>query len=103
MDEGFLYKLDQARDLSEYPFIINSAFRSVDWELSHGRKGGSSHCKGLAVDLACKSSVVRLYIIRSLFQVGFRRIGVYSNFIHVDDDDSKVSALWLDTQDIFRG
>lgn len=103
MDEGFLYKLDQARDLCEYPFILNSAFRSVDWEKSHGRKGTSSHCNGLAVDLACKSSVVRLYMIRALFQAGFRRIGVYSTFLHVDDDDSKVSAFWIDTNDLTRG
>lgn len=103
MDEGFMYKLDQARDICVYPFILNSAFRTVDYEKSHGRKGTSSHCKGLAVDLACSSSVVRLYIIRALFQVGFRRIGVYPTFLHVDDDDSKVSALWLDTKDITRG
>lgn len=103
MNEEFMHKLDIARSLCEFPFIINSAYRSVDHEKSHGRTGTSSHCKGLAVDLACSSSVVRFFMLQSLLKVGFRRFGVYPTFLHVDDDVSKVSAIWLDKDSVCRG
>ena len=103
MDEGFIYKLDQARELCEFPFIVNSAFRDVDYEKSKNRKGTSSHCKGLAVDLRCNSSYVRYFILDSLLRVGFRRIGVYNSYIHVDDDPDKVSGIWLNNTDVVAG
>lgn len=95
MDEAFLLKLDDARALCSVPFIINSAFRSPEYEKSNGRSGSSSHCKGLAVDLRCCSSGDRLKMLLSLIAVGFRRIGVYGSFIHVDLDTSKRPSLWL--------
>lgn len=103
IDEGLLYKLDQAREICDFPFIVNSAYRTVDHELSHGRKGTSSHTKGLAVDLKCGSSHIRLKMVSALLQVGFHRIGVYPTFIHADIDEDKVSAMWLDNQDVTRG
>lgn len=103
MKEDFLRKLDEARELARTPFIITSAFRSVDYEKSKGRKGTSSHCKGLAVDLLCKSSHVRMKIVSSLISVGFRRIGVYPTFIHVDMDEDKITTMWLSSSDITRG
>lgn len=103
MDEAFMYKLDEARDLSDFPFILNSAYRSKAYELSKGRKGTSSHCLGLAVDIACSSSFVRQSILSALIRVGFRRIGIYPSFIHVDADDDKLSAVWLDDSFICGG
>lgn len=103
MDEAFMYKLDEARDLCDFPFIVNSAFRTKSYELSKGRKGTSSHCKGLAMDIACASSFVRQSILSSLIKVGFRRIGIYPTFIHVDLDEDKISAVWLDQTDICGG
>lgn len=103
LDERFLRKLDKARKLAGVPFILNSAYRSKAYEQSMGRKGTSSHCKGLAVDLSCKDSFNREKILESLFKVGFRRIGVYPTFIHVDLDDDKVSAVWLDSSSPFSG
>lgn len=103
LDEAFLYKLDEARDLCDFPFIVNSAYRSKAYELSKGRKGTSSHCKGLAMDIACGSSHVREAILSALIRVGFRRIGIYPTFIHVDADEDKISAVWLDQTDVCGG
>ena len=41
-----------AQKMAGFQFTITSAFRSQDWERNHGRKGSSSHCKGLAVDVS---------------------------------------------------
>lgn len=103
LDEELLQKLDEAREICGFPFIVNSAYRSVQYERSKGRRGTSSHTKGLAVDLKCASSHVRMAMLSALIQVGFRRIGVYPTFIHADIDDAKISALWLDQSDVTRG
>lgn len=103
MSEDLLIALDKAREISGYPFIVNSAYRSIAWEKAHGRKGTSSHTKGLAVDLHCESAVVRFYMVYGLIKAGFRRIGIYPTFIHADLDTSKVSAIWLDSNSVCRG
>lgn len=95
MDEAFLLKLDDARSICSVPFVINSAYRTPEYEREHDRPGTSSHCKGLAVDLRCTSAGNRLKMLLALMAVGFRRIGLYSTFIHVDMDVSKKSSIWL--------
>jgi hypothetical protein len=54
----------------------------------------SSHIKGVAVDLACTDSRARFKIIESLLQVGFTRIGVSKEFIHVDSDRTKPQEVY---------
>lgn len=94
MDEDFMKRLDDARSLCSYAFVLNSAYRSVDYEISRGRKGTSSHCKGKAVDISCLTSRCRLQMILALLAVGFRRIGVYPTFLHVDSDTDKTPSIW---------
>lgn len=84
MNEEFMKKLDQARELAGIPFIINSAYRAIEYEKTKGRPGTSQHTKGLAVDIRCYSNAQRFSIVSSLIMVGFHRIGIGSNFIHVD-------------------
>lgn len=95
MDANFMQRLDTARELAGVPFIINSAFRSVEYEKSKGRKGTSSHCKGCAVDLHCISASNRFNIVSALVKAGFKRIGIAKTFIHVDFDNEKDSFIWL--------
>lgn len=95
MDGTFLKDLDAARTLAGVPFKVNSAYRSIDYEFQHGRTGTSSHCKGLAVDIACNNSAQRLKMVKALLLCGFCRIGIYKNFIHVDKDPDKVACIWL--------
>lgn len=94
MSEEFMQKLDDARSICSYPFVINSAYRSVEYEKQHGRSGTSSHCKGLAVDISCLTSIARLKMVIALLAVGFRRIGIYPTFIHVDNDMKKNKSMW---------
>lgn len=94
MDDDFMKKLDDARTICAYPFVLNSAYRSPEYERSKGRTGTSSHCKGVAVDISCLTSICRLKMIMALLAVGFRRIGIYPTFIHVDNDKEKNKSLW---------
>lgn len=95
MDSSFLTMLDNARAFAGVPFKINSAFRSVEYELSKGRTGTSSHCKGCAVDIACTDSRKRYLIVNSLVSAGFNRIGINKTYIHVDSDSDKRPSIWL--------
>ncbi len=95
MNEVFMDLLDSARNLSGVPFILTSAYRSKKWEKEQGRDGSSSHTKGIAVDIKCVSSYVRHRILNSLLTMGFNRIGIGEDFIHVDlDKDKSSSVVW---------
>lgn len=95
MNQDFLLRLDLARELAGIPFKINSAFRTVENELANGRDGTSSHTKGLAVDIAATNSIIRFKVMKSLLAVGFTRIGIRYDFIHVDMDlEKNQNVMW---------
>ena len=89
MDQSLMNKLDTARSLAGVPFIINSAFRTREYEIQHGRSGASFHTKGMAVDIKCKSSTMRFRIVGALIASGFTGIGINKNFIHADIRENK--------------
>ena len=96
MNLNFLHKLDEARALSCVPYKVTSGYRSAEHNMLVGGRVGSSHTKGLAVDISCKNSGDRAKILRGLFMVGLgRRVGIADTFIHVDMDMDKPSAIWL--------
>ena len=95
MNQEFLDKLDQARELANIPFKINSAYRSPEHNAKIGGKPNSSHLRGLAVDISVKDSRSRFIVLESLIKVGFNRIGIADTFIHVDDDKEKSEkVIW---------
>ena len=96
MNEEFLCKLDEARELAGIPFIINSAYRSPEQNARVGGKLNSSHLRGLAVDIKATSSRQRGLILKALRQVGLTRVGIARTFIHVDMDGEKdQDVTWL--------
>lgn len=97
INHEFVEKLNKAREIALIPFSLNSACRCEKYNASKKVKGSksSSHLKGLAVDIRVISSTDRFKIINSLNSVGFNRIGVYKNFIHVDIDHDKTNnVIW---------
>ena len=95
ISQDFVKQLSQARYLSQTPFNINSACRCSSHNSEVEGSQTSSHIKGLAVDIKVNSSVDRFNIIQSLTACGFKRIGVYKTFIHVDIDSSKSQdVMW---------
>lgn len=97
MDVQFMDRLSMARHIAGIPFIVNSAYRSVSYEKSKGRSGSSMHCQGKAIDLRCVTNAQRYRIVAALIEVGFRRIGIGSSFIHVDSGypESIDPLIWL--------
>jgi len=100
MDIGFILKLDKCRELAGIPFKITSGYRSKEYNESLLKKGykaskNSAHLKGLAADISVKNSGDRYKIIQSALRVGFTRIGVGKNFIHLDTDINKSQdVIW---------
>ena len=95
MKKEFLQLLDKSRALAGIPFVVTSGFRTRDWNERVGGRVGSSHLAVCAADLSCTSSGARSQIVQALIKVGFNRIGIGKNFIHVDNDITKTPAIWL--------
>ena len=90
-DESFLSRLDAAREIAGIPFVVTSAARCLKHNKAVGGVDSSAHTKGLAVDMAFKDSHSCYIILRALYDVGFKRIGINfaKSFIHCDVDETK--------------
>lgn len=84
MDKELIKRLNVARVHSGTPYIVNSAYRTVEHELSKGRDGRSAHTLGKAVDIRATTPRERAMILIGLVKAGFNRIGIYDTFIHAD-------------------
>lgn len=95
MNRSFLYKLNQARKKADTSFVITSGYRCDAHNAAVGGVKGSSHTKGYAVDIRVTSGDKRYRVIKALLEAGFNRVGVSTNFIHVDNDPSKsANVIW---------
>lgn len=103
LNENFVKKLDQARDIAGIPFQITSGLRSLEKNQSlPGAAGTSSHLTGLAVDLRVENDHEVYLIIHACEEVGITRAGIYVDagnaptHVHVDCDDTKVpEVIWI--------
>lgn len=84
-----LDRLNRCRHIAGIPFILTSAFRSPSHEVLKGRSCDGAHTTGQAFDISCNNNTSRYKIIQAALQVGFFRIGIGKNFIHLDDCDRK--------------
>jgi len=93
-------RLNEAREIAEVPFIINSGYRCEKHNKEVGGSPTSSHLKGLAVDIRTTNSSDRFKILSSLLASNFRRLGVGKDFIHADLDSAKAQeVIW----DYYKG
>lgn len=86
INETALDMLQNARELFNKPFVINSAYRSITHNASIGGSINSRHKNGSAFDISIvgltSEEVVKLYT--ALKEAGFTGFGFYNSFIHVD-------------------
>ena len=96
MVDSFLERLDNARDIAQVAFKINSGYRCPIHNQKVGGSATSSHLMGIASDIAATSSAPRFKIVKALIASGISRIGIAKTFIHADDDASKdQGVIWL--------
>lgn len=96
MQQSTMSKLDTAREIAGIPFVLNSAYRSPQWDKSKGRSGTGAHTTGNAADIRCNTDRNRFLIVDALIKAGFTRIGIAKTYIHADDSQRhSQQVIWL--------
>lgn len=103
MNKDFIAMLDKARERAGIPFKITSGYRTRAYQDQLSKRGyktsaDSAHPLGLAADIECKDNKSRMKMLEALLHVGFNRIGLSKNFIHVDIDTrihKTKEVIWL--------
>ena len=95
MNYGFLVLLDIIREHYKKPIIITSGYRT---EVRNKKIGGafdSAHLTGRAADIRVTNDEDRAKLIFLMIALGIKRIGIGSNFLHLDTDWDKPSPrIW---------
>lgn len=92
----FISLLQAIRNETKTAMEITSGCRCEEHNMSVGGKMGSAHTKGLAADIAVYNSTQRFAFIQSAIKLGVIRIGIATDFIHIDIDfDKPQEVLWL--------
>lgn len=94
VDKELLNKLQEFRDIVGIPVVLNSAYRTPEYNQSEGGAENSYHTKGKAVDIPLLEGYTVEEMVDIAERVGFDGIGKYSWGIHVDVRGYK--ARWVD-------
>jgi len=86
MDPGTLVAFDMVRDRAKVPMVVNSGFRCSAHNARLDGNPNSAHLRGLAADFHVPTSTIRYRILEAALTIGFNRIGIGDNFIHLDFD-----------------
>lgn len=97
LQDEFIQRLDKAREIANTPFVFTSTVRTITQnEHLTGAVKDSAHLTGLAADIRAHEPRNRFKIAKALIEVGFTRIGIYNQHIHVDMDTTKdPEVLWI--------
>jgi len=96
--DDLVFHLQMAHDMLPIHrvMIITSGYRCEKHNKEVGGKETSSHPKGVAADIKCEDSTFRFLLVNALLKVGFKRIGIGKDFIHVDLDGTKdQNVIWI--------
>lgn len=89
MDKTFLSMLKKAEKCAGFKFKYSSGFRTLSHNRIVGGVENSAHTKGMAVDIKANSIQQRDAIVAAAKKAGFKRIGIATTFVHLDNDLSK--------------
>lgn len=93
--EEFVDRLDELRHRCDFPFGINSGYRSPRHSKEKDKPGGpGQHSEGHAADVKVADGVQRRRIVAEALKMEFGGIGVAKTFVHVDDRDGQ-SVMWV--------
>jgi len=88
MNEVFLQRLDELREVCGIPFKITSGYRDKSHPAEVNKEKGGTHTKGIAADIYAPDGISKRTIIKYALDLGFRGIGVGKEFIHLDVRES---------------
>ena len=91
IDSELLDKLQKLRDEIGKPIIINSGYRTEEYNKKVGGAKKSYHMQGKAVDIRVNGMKPK-EIAKVAEKIGFNGVGVYKNFLHVDV--RRIKAVW---------
>ena len=95
IDLTFVEKLQCVRDLVGKAMHINSGCRCPSHNAAVEGVPHSAHMRGLAADISTMDGELRFKLIGAAMTIGFERIGVGKNFVHLDiDPDLPQPRLW---------
>lgn len=91
IDKKLVNSLQKIRDKYNKPVIINSGYRCTAHNKAVGGVSNSQHTKGKAADIVVKG-IAPKEVASYAASIGFKGIGVYKAFTHVDTRDKQ--AYW---------
>jgi len=95
MHTGFLSLLDKLRKKVGRPFVITSGYRTKAHNKAVKGYATSSHMEGRAADIAVPDSAFRFALLEAAIAIGITRIGIGSDFIHLDVSlDKPQGVVW---------
>ena len=95
LDKNLLKMLEEVETRSGVAIHVTSCFRTPEENAAVKGSPNSAHLRGRAADLRAPDIVTASKIVCAAIIVGFRRIGIYSNHIHLDIDRSlPFPAVW---------
>ena len=97
MDQETLYKLQVLRYKLGFPLTINSAYRCPKHNATLPKSSDvSQHLKGRAVDINTTKlgGHKKFLLVEAAIAVGMQGIGVYRNFLHLDNRTTQ-RVLWV--------
>ena len=98
---GFVKMLEAARRLYGQSISITSGCRCESYNTSVGGKKHSGHLAtetkpSCAADIACPTSTDRYNLLMAILTVGFSRVGIGENFVHVDTEiNNPQDVCWM--------
>lgn len=100
-DMELVVRLQKLRDYFKRPVLITSGYRTCSYNASVGGVKDSQHIYGRAADIKV-IGVESDKIAVAAVNAGFRGVGVYGKFVHVDVRKRLVNRLGRE-YDIWRG
>ena len=95
IDPRLEWMFSLVEDAIEHELTVTSGYICEKHNKEVGGSDTSSHLTGLAADIECKYSRLRFMIVGAAMQIGFRRIGIGRDFIHLDIDRKKtLRVIW---------
>jgi zinc D-Ala-D-Ala carboxypeptidase len=94
MQKEFVLMLDYLRNLYGKPLKITSGYRDVTHPIEAKKSKGGTHTQGIAADIYVDNSEDRRVIVALAITIGFKGIGIASNFIHLDTRKT-TPVMWL--------